>query len=224
MSLGIKQVSVANGGSDRYLRSNLPYPGVSVPSLLRLGLLTLLAPASLMAQAAPAIPTPAQQIASAVLPLPTDLQAGARVLGYRPGAAFVELRKGSNEMVCLADDPAVPSFHVTCYHADLEPFMARGRALRAEGVEGGDVDTVRFREVQEKKLPMPMGPAALYSLTGPAGSWDPETNETKNVRPLYVVYLAYATEQSTGIPAKPSRGVPWLMFPGTPKAHIMYIP
>ena len=170
------------------------------------------------------LPTPAQQIASAVLPLPEAFRDGATVLGYRTPGQLTELRKGTNGMICLADNPAVPAFQVACYHEAMEPFMARGRALRTEGIEGDQVDTVRFREVRGGKLPVPSSPASLYSLTGPAGSWDPATNEVTGARPLYVVYIPNATEESSGIPAKPAPGQPWLMFPGTPKAHIMYVP
>ncbi len=188
--------------------------------LLGLGLVTLIA-GGLPAQD---LPTPAQQIASAVLPLPEAFREAATVLGYRAPGVLTELRKGTNGMICLADNPAVAAFQVACYHEEMEPFMARGRALRIEGVEGDQVDTVRFREVREGKLPVPSGPASLYSLTGPAGSWDPATNEVTGARPLYVVYIPNATEESSGIPAKPAPGAPWLMFPGTPKAHIMFVP
>ena len=58
-------------------------------------------------------------------------------------------------MTCLASDPKQAEFHAACYHNDMEPFMARGRALRAGGVTGAQVDSVRFREVKEGKLPMP---------------------------------------------------------------------
>jgi hypothetical protein len=44
------------------------------------------------------------------------------------------------------------------------------------------------------------------------------------VRALYVVYIPGATPESTGLPATPGPNSPWLMFPGTPKAHIMFIP
>ena len=71
-------------------------------------------------------------------------------------------------------------------------------------------------------LKMPTQPAALYSLTG--GSFDPATNAAAGARPLYVVYMPGATPESTGIPAQPAQGTPWLMFPGTPKAHIMFVP
>ena len=170
------------------------------------------------------VPPPAEQIAAAVMPLPKELRDGASVLGYTADAKLVTLREGKNDMVCLASDPAADRFHVACYHRAMEPFMARGRALRAQGVKGDAVDSVRFAEVRAGTLKMPTQPAALYSLTGPAGSFDAATGEVKGARALYVIYIPFATEASTGIPATPARGTPWLMFPGTPKAHIMFIP
>lgn len=183
-------------------------------------LLLALVSAPLVAQ----LPTPAQQVAAAVLPLPGSMRADATVLGYNGSAVLVTLRQGNNRMICLADDPAIPTFHVACYHDGMEPFMARGRALRARGVTGDQVDSVRFREVAAGTLPVPTQPAMLYSLSGPAGSWDPATNEVKGARPLYVTYIPYATTATTGLPDIPVAGKPWLMFPGTPKAHIMYTP
>lgn len=187
-------------------------------------LVLLAIPSILGAQTASSLPTAEQQIAAAVLALPEGMRAGAAVLGYHTPGHLVELRKGSNGMTCLSDDPSVPSFHVACYHESLEPFMARGRALRAEGVKGGMVDSTRFKEIKAGTLKMPTTPAALYSLSGEAGSWDPATNEVKGGRPLYVVYIAGATSASTGLPAQPAAGLPWIMFPGTPKAHIMFVP
>jgi len=78
--------------------------------------------------------------------------------------------------------------------------------------------------VQEGKIKMPTDPAALWQTSGPAGSYDPVANEVKGGRSLYVVYLPFATEATTGLSATPAAGIPWLMFPGTPKAHIMFIP
>lgn len=182
--------------------------------------LFLLAPVSLRAQ----LPTADQQVAAAVLALPESMRGGATVLGYRAGGTLSELRKGGNGMTCLADDPESPAFHVACYHESLEPFMARGRALRAQGVKGGMVDSTRFKEIKEGTLRMPSTPAALYSLSGAAGSWDPATNAVKDGRALYVVYIAGATAASTGLPTQPAAGLPWIMFPGTPKAHIMFVP
>jgi hypothetical protein len=168
---------------------------------------------------------PTMQIASAVLPLPEPLRLGATVLGYRTAdGPLVELRRGPNGMICLADDPKVPAFHVACYHESMEPFMARGRELRANGVTGEQVDTVRYKEVGEGKIKMPTLPAALWQLSGPADSYDAATNSVKGARHLYVVYIPFATTATTGIPSIPSQDQPWLMFPGTPKAHIMFVP
>lgn len=187
-------------------------------------------PASLGAQgssssASAASLTEAQQIASAVLPLPAEFRADARVLGYRDGGRrLVSLRNGGGSFVCLASDPVAERFHVACYHRSLEPFMARGRSLRAAGVKGDQVDTARFAEIRKGRLAMPKQPAALYSLTGPVGSYDATTNSVSGARALNVIYIAGATSASTGLSVAPTQGTPWLMFPGTPKAHIMLVP
>jgi hypothetical protein len=183
----------------------------------------LAAQAPAAAPAAPPVILPAeQQIAGAVLPLPADLRAGAAVLGYDAGGKLVSLRKGTGDMICLASDPKSPQFHAACYHRDMEPFMARGRALRESGVKGGQVDTVRFREVKEGKIVMPKNPSALYQLFG--GTFDAAKGEVTGATPLYVVYIPFSTGKSTGLPEKPIGKMPWVMFPGTPKAHIMFTP
>lgn len=184
-------------------------------------LLALGAAAPLRAQA-PTIPPAAEQISGAVLPLPADLRASATVLGYGADGKMTMLRKGTGEMTCLASDPKQKEFHASCYHNDMEPFMARGRALRASGVTGAQVDTVRFKEVKEGKLKMPTTPAALSQLFGE--SYDAVKNEVVKPQTLYVLYIPFATGKSTGLAEKPFGKAPWVMFPGTPKAHIMFTP
>ena len=187
---------------------------------------TFLVASAAAAQApAAAIPTAAEQIEQAVLPLPNDLRAGATVLGYAADGKFTSLRAGTGSMVCLSSNPQLARWHVACYHKSLEPFMARGRELRTQGVQGPQVDTVRFREAREGKLKMPTEPALLYSLTGPKDSFDAATKTAPKAQPLFVVYMPGATSESTGLSAAPQRGgTPWVMFPGTPKAHIMFTP
>jgi hypothetical protein len=169
-------------------------------------------------------PSAEQQIAAAVLAAPEDMRAGATVLGYAPDGHFTRLRQGSGGLICLANDPKSERFHVACYHRSLQPFMARGRALRAHGVTGDQVDSVRFAEVRSGKLRMPRHPAVLYSLTGPADSFDPATGTAPKAQPLFVVYVPFATGKSMGLSTTPVEGSPWIMHPGTPKAHIMFQP
>jgi hypothetical protein len=167
------------------------------------------------------VPPASQQIAAALLAAPKELRPDATVLGYSPDGKLVTLQKGAGPMICLASKPGGKQFHVACYHRSLEPFMARGRALRAEGVKEERVDSVRFAEVRAGKLAMPRRAAMLYSLTGPAGSFDTATGTAAQAKPLFVVYLPNATVASSGLPATPTEGMPWIMDPGTPKAHIM---
>ena len=195
---------------------------------IAVALTLLLAPAAAGAQDAavsPVVASEAVQIATAVAPLPEEFRSAATVLGYRPGSVgLVPLRQGDGPYVCLASVPGAETFHVACYHESLEPFMARGRALRAEGVTGEQVDTVRYAEIEAGTLKMPDTPAALYSLTTKPETVDLATGVITGGQPLYVVYIPFATPQSTGISARPAPNTPWLMYPGTPKAHIMFVP
>lgn len=172
-------------------------------------------------QAAPPQP-PEVQIAGAVMAAPQESRAGAAVLGYNAEGKLVKLREGSNELVCLASDPARTTFSAACYHKDLEPFMARGRELVAEKVTGQKRLDQRFKEIDEGRLPMPKEPRTLYVLTG--SSFDAATGTVQDSYLRWVIYTPYATAQSTGLSTKPGEGVPWLMHPGTPGAHIMISP
>ena len=194
--------------------------------MIRCSIALCLAPVLLDAQApAKDAPPVAQQVAAAVLALPMEFRASARVLGYQgTSRQLAMVHPGKGPFTCLASDPAAAQFHVSCYHESLEPFMARGRALRASGVKGDQVDSARFAEVRAGRLAMPKQAAALYSLFGPPGTFDAATGTAAKAKPLFVVYMPGATAASTGLPAKPAEGAPWIMFPGTPKAHIMFEP
>lgn len=162
-----------------------------------------------------------REIAEAVSALPENLRSAATVKSFRDGE-LVTIREGSNGMVCLADDPRAEGWHVACYHESLEPFMARGRELRAQGVTTrAAIDSARGGEIEAGVLRMPEGPAALYSVSSDEGSFAAAGGVPPGATGLHVIYMAYATEASTGISAKPSRERPWLMSPGTPWAHVM---
>lgn len=177
------------------------------------------------AQPAPAAPPPSPdvQIAAAVLAAPEDRRAAATVLGYDGKGGLVTLRKGTNELVCLADDPGAPGFSVACYHRDLEPYMARGRELRARGVTNQRaINDTRWKEVQAGSLKMPKEPRTLYVLSGKAYDAAGGTVADRYLR--WVIYVPFATAETTGLATTPVENGPWLMDPGTPGAHIMITP
>jgi hypothetical protein len=168
-------------------------------------------------------PSRAFQIAAAVSPAPSTLRAGATVLGYDGTGKLVTLRRGTNDLICLADDTRRKNFHVSCYYKALEPFMARGRELRAKGLSSDSADSIRAHEIRAGTLAMPKTPTALYQYAAPR---DQVTDSSvKNARYLYVVYIPFATPESTGLTVQPlNDGGPWLMYPGKPWAHIMIAP
>jgi hypothetical protein len=167
-------------------------------------------------------PPPADwQIKTAVLAAPEADRAAATVLGYDASGTLVTLRPGTNNFICLADDPKQKGFSVACYHKDLEPFMARGRALAKEGKNAAQIFKVREDEVKAGKLPMP--DKSILNVT--TGKVNDATGEVTELYTRYVIYIPYATPESTGIPLAPiADGAPWIMNPGTHRAHIMINP
>jgi len=164
----------------------------------------------------------ADQIGRALLAAPATLRDGATVLGYggeaRAGDALTLLREGSNDLICLADDPGRDGFHVACYHASLDPYMKIGRRLSAQGESRAAILAARFAALEEGRIQAPA--AALWSLTTTTDV-DPATGPPAGARRLAVVYVPYAEARHTGLPIRPDGDSPWLMLPGTPWAHVM---
>ncbi len=184
-------------------------------------LLLMLSAFTVMAQ------TPSREIdiKTALLAAPADKRADATVLGMDAKGETVVLRKGTNELICIADDPKSPGLSVSCYHKDLEPFMARGRQLKAQGKTFKEIFDIREAEAKSGKLKMPKQASNLQVFSASKENFDPITGEVKKGNHRYVVYIPWATAASTGLPTKPEvPGMPWIMDPGTHRAHIMIDP
>ena len=178
------------------------------------------APLALCTLLSAQVASPEDQIASSILAAPKERRAGATVLGYNEKSEVTTLRKGTNEIICLADDPAAKGISVACYHKDLEPWMARGRELAIQ-YKGKERHEQRWKEVDEGKVKIPREPRMLYVLTG--SSFDSAKGELVDSYLRWVVYSPYATPESTGLSITPGTA-PWLMYPGTAGAHIMISP
>lgn len=167
------------------------------------------------------IPNKEFQIKTGVLAAPEHQRDEATILGFNSEGEIVKIREGSNDFYCLADDPSKEGFSVSAYHKSLEPFMARGRELRKQGMNFKEVFDQREEDVKAGKLEMP-DKATLYVSRGDLNE---ETGEVENLYTRYVIYIPYATEESTGMPLEPiAPGSPWIMDPGTHRAHIMISP
>lgn len=164
-------------------------------------------------------------IATAIMAAPEASRSGCKVIGYNMAGEFVTLKEGDNEFICLADDPKQKGFNAACYHKDLEPFMARGRELKAEGKSAKEIFDIREEEVKSGKLIMGKTGSTLHIYYGQKSLYDPETSEVAGANYRYVVYMPWATAESTGLPETPiAPNHPWIMNPGTHRAHIMITP
>jgi hypothetical protein len=175
----------------------------------------------LVVQLAADIPSVERQIELAVLAAPANQREACTVLGYATNGDLVTLRSGTNGLVCLADDPKQDGFSAACYSEGLEPFMQRGRQLKAEGKDSKTIFDLRETAVKSGTLQIPQN-SILNVLTG---KFNAESGELEDTYQRYVVYIPYATPETTGIPLVPSTpGGPWIMNPGTHRAHIMINP
>ena len=171
------------------------------------------------------IPSKEIQILGALQAAPDEDRSNATVKGYDASLKLIILKKGTNKLICLADNPTQEGFNSACYHEDLEAFMARGRELKAQGNNRGEIFKLREEEAKAGKLNMPDHPSALHILSGSDGKYNSASGKVENVTLRYVVYIPWATAESTGLPIRPLvPGGPWLMDPGTHRAHIMISP
>jgi len=172
-----------------------------------------------------AIETDDDLIATGLMAAPEKNRARCKVIGYNMAGKFVTLKEGDNEFIVLADDPNKSGFNAACYHKDLEPFMARGRELRAMGKTAVEIFEIREAEAKSGQLAMGKPGSTLHIYYGPDELYDPQTAKVEGAKYRYVVYLPFATAASTGLPEKPIEGNhPWIMNPGTHRAHIMISP
>lgn len=170
---------------------------------------------TIRADATIAVPTLSQnseqQIEEATLPLPQALRAGATVIALGPGSGRSVLRRGTNQWICVSDEPTT-GFRVWCYHQGLDAYFRRSRELAAQGKDREARFAVLAAEVKAGKLDIPYG-ALLFNLAGARRS---------TALPPTEVRVPFATAESTGLPTEPDSHRPWLMRAGTVEAHIMF--
>lgn len=153
-----------------------------------------------------------QQIREAIRALPEALREGAKVVGYAESGERVTLKKGSNGMTCWADDPRPNSdepFYVVCFPESLERFFKRNRDLKEGKVPNRR--KVLTAEIEAGKIPLPEF-AMRYTLRGQI---------FEEALPLTVIHVPYAKTDGTGLSSEVDNFRPWLMWAGTPLAHIM---
>lgn len=164
------------------------------------------------------------QIKTALLAASDDKKEGAMIYGYNEDGEIVVLREGTNDFVCIADNPHNKGIQVSGYSKELDPFMQRGRDLKKEGKSTEELRKIRSGEIEAGTLKMPKT-SMLFVYFGTEETYDKTKGTLGDGQFRYVIYTPFATAETTGLPLKPhAKGMPWLMDPGTPRAHIMVGP
>jgi hypothetical protein len=160
-------------------------------------------------------PSAERQITEAVQILPEDLRAGATVVTYDAGGARKVLRQGTNFIEC---QPRMADGFSRCYNKALAPRRDLEAKLRAEKKNDEEVTKAVAAAVQAGTLPP--SPKGMMSYR--------DYDKRDRIQHLWVMSLPNATPESVGVSTASQRdaalegkGLPWMMLPGTPGAHIM---
>ena len=157
-----------------------------------------------------AAPSPERQIVEALSPLPETMREGVAVKGFSDAGDFVTLREGTGLITCLADDPAVRAFTVTCYHQDMENYVMRSLQLTKAGADTPERLKTLEAEIDSGQLSL-QDRGVVYQRSG----FDADINDA-----AMLVSLPSATADATGLPEQPSSQHPWLREAGTRQAHM----
>ncbi len=171
----------------------------------------MLVPGAVMAQ------TVAAQVAEAVQILPEDLRGGATVVTYdaATGARTV-LRQGTNFLEC---QPRMADGFTRCYNKTNGPRRDLEARLRAEKKTDAETSAAVAAAVKAGTVPAPSAQGGI-SYRG--------YDKRDRIQELWVMSLPSRTPESVGVSTKSQRdaalegkGLPWMMEPGNPGAHIM---
>lgn len=157
------------------------------------------------------------RIAEAVLPLPEDLRAGATVVAYDPATGERQvLRQGTNVIECQPKNP-VDGF-TRCYNKALGPRRDLEAKLRAQKKTDEEIAAAVAAATKAGTIKAPSFGMMSYRLSSDDG----------RIKRLWVMSVPNATPESIGVSTVSQRdaalkghGLPWLMLPGTPGAHVM---
>ena len=156
-----------------------------------------------------------RQVAEAVEILPDDLRAGATVVTYDASGARQVLRQGTNFIECV---PRGADGFTWCYNSVTAPRRDLAAKLRAEKKSDEEIQQAVAAAVKAGTLPP--SSTGMMSYRG--------YDQRDRIQHLWVMSLPNATPESVGVStvsqrdaALEGKGLPWMMLPGTPGAHIM---
>ncbi|HEU4563343.1 MAG TPA: hypothetical protein VFS05_01795 [Gemmatimonadaceae bacterium] len=118
------------------------------------------------------------------------------------------LRQGTNGWTCMPDDPAVPNNSPMCLDKPWLEFMG---ALMSK--QQPHLTTVGVAYMLQGDMPV--------SNTDPFATAPTATNQWIDNSGPHIMIAVPDPSALAGLPTDPKNGGPWVMWKGTPYAHIM---
>ena len=157
----------------------------------------------------------ADDAAKALLPLPDDLKAGATIYTYDTAGDRKVLRPGSNGVECM---PKGEDGFTWCYSVVTRERRDFSAKLKAQGKTAKEIGAASAEATKAGKIKAPPFGAMMYRYS----------DDPKRIKLLWVMQVPNQTPESLGVSTGSQRdaalkghGMPWMMLPGTPGAHIM---
>jgi hypothetical protein len=147
----------------------------------------------------------AELIRSAASAAPSDIGAHAAVIAPDANGKMAEIRAGTNGWTCMADEPDTPGLDPMCLD---KASMQWVQSLMAHAPK-----------------PANTAPGVVYMLQGGSdiSATDPYATKTDHFiesPPHYMIMWPYEAK-TTGFSTTPKKTGTWIMWAGTPYAHLM---
>ena len=162
-----------------------------------------------MSQSLSASSTPTEKIANAISAAPESIAKDATVLDYpsAEGKEFTQLRAGTNGWTCLPDDLSSPSNDPVCVDKEAMKF---------------------FQAWMTKAAPKLAQAGVGYMLQGGGSASNSDPFATKPAdgemwmhEPPHLMIFPTTPPDGKIYGTNPDAGGPWVMWAGTPYAHLM---
>ncbi|MFL5620217.1 MAG: hypothetical protein ACJ79A_17700 [Gemmatimonadaceae bacterium] len=144
-------------------------------------------------------------IRSATSAAPSDIGAHGAVVAPDANGKMAEIRAGTNGWTCMADEPDTPGLHPMCLDRASMQWV---QALMAHAPK-----------------PPNTTPGIIYMLQGGSdiSATDPYATNTDHFieSPRHFMIMWPYDAKSTGFSTTPKKTGTWIMWAGTPYAHLM---
>ncbi len=144
-------------------------------------------------------------IKSALSAAPPEVAKDATVVNMKADGSMETLREGHNGFTCFPDNPATPGKDPMC----------------------ADANAMKWAEswIKHEEKPATDQPGVIYMLAGGSDisatdPWATKTEHYISSPPHWMITYPFDAK-TTGLSTKPSKTGTWIMWAGTPYAHLM---